>query len=120
MREKEIQDAIRLHLGKYPDLVLFRNQSGFIDRDAPCEHCHKRPTRRKGAERYGLAPGASDLIGVGPGGRFTAYEVKRPGEEPSSDQEVFLSLVRKFGGNAGWGTSTLEADQFYWSIRGNV
>ncbi len=117
MREKEIQDAIRLHLGKYPDLVLFRNQSGFIDRDAPCEHCHKRPTKRKGAERYGLAPGASDLIGIGPGGLFTAYEVKRPGEKRTGEQVVFMDLVRKFGGNAGWGSSVEAAESFYRSLR---
>lgn len=105
-----VLERVRLELGK--SMVLFRNQSGFVDRDKPCEHCGKRPSSHRGAERYGLAPGASDLIGIGPGGRFTALEVKAPGKMPTPDQRRFLELVRSKGGFAGWCNSVERAVAF--------
>lgn len=44
--------------------------------------------------------GVSDLLGVLPGGRFLAVEVKRPGEVPTLDQKEFLADVAKAGGLA--------------------
>lgn len=48
--------------------------------------------------RFGLCPGSSDLIGIAPGGRFVAIEVKRPGGKISEKQENFIDFVNKMGG----------------------
>lgn len=45
--------------------------------------------------------GVSDLIGQLQDGRFFAFEVKRPGEQPSEEQAAFLALVRAGGGVSG-------------------
>lgn len=93
-------EQLRLELGSKPDLLLFRNQSGEL-------HEGRRH------EKYGLAPGASDLIGIrqvviAPRhvgltvGRFFALEVKAPGKLPTKEQNLFLDLVSRFGGHAGW------------------
>jgi hypothetical protein len=52
--------------------------------------------------------GLSDIVGVLPGGRFLACEVKRPGNTPTEDQEHFLGLVRDAGGLAVVVTSVDE------------
>lgn len=49
--------------------------------------------------RFGT-PGVSDILGVLPGGRFLAIEVKRPGGKLSAEQAAFLSRVRMAGGLA--------------------
>lgn len=95
-----VLEQVRLHLGKKPDLVLFRNQAGYAVVDG-------RP------QRYGLVNGASDLVGVGPGGRFFALEVKAPGKKPTADQIRFLELVKKFGGYSGWCDSVESAERCY-------
>jgi hypothetical protein len=92
---------VRKHLGTKPDLVLFRNQAGFIDRGGGR------------AERYGLAPGASDLIGVGPGGRFFALEIKAPKKVPTPEQQTFIELIRKLGGFADYADSVKRAEDCY-------
>lgn len=100
---------VRKHLGTKDDLVLWRNQAGFIDRGDGR------------AERYGLAPGASDLIGLlrlrlGSAhqyGIFFALEIKAPGEEPTPDQQAFIELVRKFGGFADYADSVKRAEDCY-------
>lgn len=45
--------------------------------------------------------GVVDIVGMIRGGRFFCLEVKRPGEEPSAEQDAFLSIVKEFGGIAG-------------------
>lgn len=60
--------------------------------------------------RTGLCVGSADLIGMlAPQGRFLALEVKRPGEKPTREQELFLELVRKSGGVAAVVHSVEEA-----------
>ena len=44
--------------------------------------------------------GAADILGVLPGGRFLAVEVKRPGNHPTEAQRAFLDGVRDAGGAA--------------------
>jgi hypothetical protein len=46
------------------------------------------------------APGISDVIGVLPGGRFLAIEVKREGEYPTDAQLAFMTNVNDAGGLA--------------------
>lgn len=51
--------------------------------------------------RFGLAVGSSDLIGWTLTGKFLAIEVKRPGKNPTKEQQNFLDAVTKAGGVAG-------------------
>lgn len=101
--EKELEDQIRLTLGKRSDCLLFRNPVGM--------HKGLDEQGRTIAFRYGLCPGSSDLIGLGPGGRFVAIEVKRPGGgRVSQAQRLFLALIKKYGGLAGVARSVEEAE----------
>jgi hypothetical protein len=44
--------------------------------------------------------GSSDILGVLPGGRFLAIEVKAPGGRLSPEQKQFLAEIRDLGGLA--------------------
>ena len=88
-------------------LTLWRNNSGVM----------VNPTGRP--VRFGLGNESaafnrimksSDLIGIQPGGRFVAIEVKKPGwawkgTEREVAQANFIHHVRKLGGFAGFATS---------------
>ena len=77
--ERDIQHAIRLELGKHTDLVLFRNSAGVATMTDE--------QGRDRTQRFGLAVGMPDLVGVlGPGGRWVGLEVKRPGQKPRREQ----------------------------------
>ena len=55
--------------------------------------------------RFGI-PGASDIIGVLPGGRFLAVECKRStGGRVSDQQKAFLEKIKNAGGLAVIATS---------------
>lgn len=56
------------------------------------------------AHRMG-PPGSSDIIGILPGGRFLAIEVKRPGHEPTEIQKEFMDKINALGGLAFVATS---------------
>lgn len=47
-----------------------------------------------------MKKGVSDILGVLPGGRFLAIEVKRPGEKMTPEQVQFVSDVNNRGGVA--------------------
>jgi hypothetical protein len=73
-------------------------------------------TFEKGHKRYFVqfargAKGISDIIGLLPGGRFLAVEVKRPGNKPSADQECFLAQIQASGGLGIVVTSPTELDK---------
>lgn len=88
-QEREVQHAIRLALGRAPDLTLWRNNTGAL----------KDATGR--LVRYGLAVGSADLIGIlAPAGRLVALEVKTASGRTTADQDLFLDLVRRRGGFA--------------------
>ena len=55
--------------------------------------------------------GISDIIGMVPGGRFCAFEVKRPGGKPTEDQQAFIASVLATGGIAGVVTSIEDAQK---------
>lgn len=85
MKESQIQDAIRLALGREPDLVLWRNNCGSAE-------------RRGHHIRFGVGgPGGADLIGIFRG-RFVAAEIKSARGRQSEDQRRFQSLVQSKGG----------------------
>ena len=107
MNEQELQQRIRLELGKGP-VRLWRNNVGAL-RD-----------ERGRLVTYGLCKGSSDLIGlrqvvIGPEhlgqtlAVFTAIEVKAPGGRLREEQRSFLSVVERFGGYGGVAMSTAEA-----------
>jgi len=89
MSERETQHAIRLALGRLPDLTLWRNNTGAL----------KDSSGR--AVRFGLAVGSADLIGIlAPAGRLVALEVKTATGRTTPEQDLFLDLVRRRGGFA--------------------
>jgi hypothetical protein len=94
--ETQIVQHVRLVVGRQPDCAVWRNETGMTRHE-------------NGFVRYGLCPGSADVIGVGPGGRFLALEVKKPGGRLTEKQQQFLDLVRRYGGIAGSVTSADEA-----------
>lgn len=86
MTEAQIQQAIRLALGREHDVLLYRNSVGVA----------QTPDGR--TQRFGLCVGSSDLIGIGPGGRFLALEVKTERGRVSPEQQRFIDLVNARGG----------------------
>lgn len=85
MKEIEIQDQIRLALGRNPDLVLFRNNIGVGD-------------VRGCKVRFGVGgPGGADIIGCYRG-RFVGVEIKTATGRQSPEQILFQNLIRAKGG----------------------
>lgn len=89
MTEAEILRAVRLAVGGLPDVCLWRNSVGVA-------------THRDGRTvPYGICRGAADLLGVlAPSGRFVALEVKSARGRLTREQDLFLALVRHYGGFA--------------------
>jgi hypothetical protein len=89
MNERDIQDRVRAAVGGQPDIRMWRNNVG----------AHK--DARGILVRYGLAVGSSDLIGVlAPSGRLLSLEVKTAKGRTTSEQETWMTIVRRFGGFA--------------------
>lgn len=86
MTESQLQDAIRLELGRDPDLVLWRNNVGMA-------------WMRNGSPvRFGVGgPGASDLVGVYRG-RAVFVEIKTPIGRQTPEQKMFQQLVERKSG----------------------
>lgn len=61
--------------------------------------------------RRSTMSGISDVIGVLPGGRFLAIEVKRPGGKTTPQQEEFLERVNAAGGLAFVATSSRDVEE---------
>ena len=96
MNESQLQDQIRLALGRIPGLVLWRNNSGTAER-------HGRHIK------FGVGnPGGADLIGLYRG-RFLAVEIKTATGRLSDDQRRFQDLVTARGGTYVVLRSTEEA-----------
>ena len=107
MTEQQIQQAIRLKLGRGP-VRLWRNNTGtLLDRQG-------RPVQ------FGLCKGSSDLIGlrtitIGPehvGQRlavFAAVEVKSAAGRVTTEQVAFIEQLQGMGGLAGVARSVEDA-----------
>jgi len=91
VKEKHIQQNIRLAIGSQDDVLCFRNSVGVA---------HYEKNGRTFSVPYGLCKGSSDLVGLAYGGRFFALEVKRPGGRLSKEQKQFITLTRRYGGFA--------------------
>lgn len=86
MTEGQLQDAIRLALGRDPDLCLFRNNVGvLVD-----PHTNRRV-------RFGLCVGSADLVGIFRG-RFVCLEIKTPTGRQTDEQRRFEALITSKGG----------------------
>lgn len=98
MSESEIQAAIRVALGKLPDVCLWRNHVGVLRDERGVTH------------RFGLAVGSADLIGIlAPSGRLIALECKSETGRLRPEQRAWLDVVRRFGGFAAIVRSAEEA-----------
>ena len=96
MREQDIQRLIMLALSE-AGCLIFRNNVGVLKNAAGIPI------------RFGLAVGSSDLIGIAPGGRFLAVEIKTPTGKATPEQLRFIEAVRARGGVAGIARSPAEA-----------
>lgn len=86
MTESQLQDAIRLALGRDPSLVLFRN------------NCGSAVMRNGFRVTFGVGnPGGADLIGCFRG-IFVAVEIKTPEGRQSKEQRQFQQLIESKGG----------------------
>ena len=91
--ETEIQSAILAYLRACVPGLWERNNRGVV-----------RTPGKGGRDRlitYGGMEGASDIKGIlAPHGRAVAIEVKRPGDNPTVEQQAYLERVRRVGGIA--------------------
>lgn len=114
MTESELQNAVRLALGRHPSVRLYRNEVGQARHEDPV-------SGRTRVVRYGLCPGSSDLIGwrrvlitpehVGSQiAQFVAIELKAATGRVSTEQRQFIDLVNRWGGVAGVARSVEDAE----------
>lgn len=96
MKESDIQRLIMLAMSE-AGCLIFRNNVGVLKNAAGIPI------------RFGLAVGSSDLIGIAPGGRFLAVEIKTPTGKATPEQLRFIEAVRARGGVAGIARSPAEA-----------
>ena len=92
--EREIQRVI-LDWLKLQGIFAWRQNTGAV-------------TEGKRFIRFSI-PGCADILGVLPGGRFLALEVKRPGHPPTPEQYAFLRSIERAGGLAAVVTSLEDA-----------
>lgn len=84
--ETQLQKAIARFLGLHGVFCWVNRNSATYDRTT-------------GRWRKGTAiPGISDILGILPGGRFLAIEVKMPKKYPTPEQRMFLADVNRKGG----------------------
>ncbi|MGL4517040.1 MAG: VRR-NUC domain-containing protein [Shewanella sp.] len=88
MKESDIQRLIMLALSE-AGCVVWRNNCGVLKNAAGIPI------------KFGLCVGSSDLIGIAPGGRFLAVEIKTPTGKATPEQIRFIEAVRARGGIAG-------------------
>jgi len=97
MTEADIQRSIMLALSQ-AGCLIWRNNSGILKNPAGIPI------------KFGIGnPGGSDLIGIAPGGRFIAIEVKTPKGRATPEQIRFIEAVKKHGGIAGIARSVEDA-----------
>ena len=133
MREAEIKHEIRLRLGSMPDVVLWNNSVGMkLDADHTpvlrrllAIHGTNEAVSLIGATLsdrvrrfpFGLCKGSSDLVGIGPGGRFLGLEVKTATGKPTQLQLQFIELVNRMGGVGSIVRSADEAEDVVGEMR---
>ncbi len=96
--------------------VLARHPQAFIERVTSLISATLKARPR--TFPFGLAPGSSDLVGIGPGGVFLALEVKTATGRTSKAQRQFVELVQRYGGRAEIVRSADEAEVVIEAMRG--
>lgn len=129
MKEKNVENLMRVHLGKVrPTLKLWRNAVSFVWAGRVVSHLPQlQRVTLEAADGFtaGLCIGSSDLIGrytttVTPqmvGKKiavFTAIEVKKDRTEKPTDEQVnFVREVKEAGGIAGVAYDNETAEQIF-------
>lgn len=91
MKESDIQSSIMIALGEHPLVAwVYVTSTGTY-----------KGLRGGRPIKIGI-PGMPDIIGQMRDGRLLGIEVKRPGDEPRPEQELFLAMIDENGGVAGW------------------
>lgn len=98
--------------GARPDLRLWRNETaGVWAGKVEGRHPDGGIVLRGGRHfQAGLCPGSSDLVGIGPDGRFIAVEVKTGGQSTDDRQRRWLQLIKDLGGIVGVVRSVEDVD----------
>lgn len=96
--ENVLTAQILLRHGSRHDVRLWRNETGLFW------------TADGGRVRCGLCKGSSDIIGIGPGGRFIAIEVKATRQSTSVLQKRYVLTINNLGGLAAVVTNMQEVD----------
>lgn len=96
MKELDIQRLIMLALSE-AGCLIWRNNTGVLKNAAGIPI------------KFGLCVGSSDLIGIAPGGRFMAVEIKTAKGRITPEQMRFIEAVRNRGGIAGIARSPEDA-----------
>lgn len=108
-RETKIQNAIMLALSG-AGCLIWRNETAgaWVGRVI---HRESGVVTLANAQQitFGLCVGSADLVGVAPGGRFLAVEVKTDKGRPTVEQTRFIEAVCAAGGIAGICRSPKEA-----------
>ena len=118
--EKILQNKIIGAIGSLPDIRAFPNDVGTGYHGKPVKINDERFIRHPSQFMYGLATGASDIIGykriiitpemVGQSvAVFMALEVKTPSGSASPEQKSFIATVQRFGGIGAFVRSVEEA-----------
>lgn len=108
-RETSIQNAILLALSSAGCLVWRVETAGaWVGRQI---HREGDTVTLANARMFttGLCKGGADIIGIAPGGRFLAVEVKTDKGRTTPEQDRFLEAVRNAGGIACVARSPAEA-----------
>ena len=104
--EASAVDLIKIAIGAQPDVLLLRNQVGFV------KYFDERGKPR--GVRYGLQPGSPDFVcmltveGVA---TWFCLEAKRSGEDSTDEQKKVANVWRRFGAYVGQATNGAEALQ---------
>lgn len=92
--EGQIVNEIRLALSRV-GCITWRNHTGAVNVGGRWQ-------------RFGLAPGMPDIIGIY-NGKFVAIEVKTPRGRPTEEQNQWIYLIQKNQGLAGIARNVSDA-----------
>ena len=99
--ETKLQRAIMLALSE-AGYTIWRNETGQFWTGQQLHRAGDQITLANASMvPCGLCKGSSDLIGIGPGGRFLALEVKTQTGRATVEQQNYINQVNARGGIAG-------------------
>lgn len=101
-KETPLINAILAEYGARPDARLWRNVTSHAYVGKVVERERNKVTLWPSQHiQVGLCPGSSDIIGIGPEGRFVALEVKTANVRVTKVQKNFIDMVKDLGGVSG-------------------